>query len=321
MRSIWKELFTAAFLGMILPGVVLNVLVMIQDMKPETAVQEQHQLQPIQEQLSILVTGEDGSVQEHAMDDYLTGVVLAEMPASFEEEALKAQAVAARTYAQKASVTGGKHGNGSICTDPSCCQAYLSEEAYLDKGGTAESVDKVRQAVADTSGLVLTYEGELIEATYFSCSGGYTEDAMAVWGADYPYLQAVSSPGEEEAAHYLTTVHFTPGQFLLALGCVVEGSPENWFGPVTYTEGGGVATMEIGGVSYTGTQLRRLLGLRSTAFSVSVDGEGITITTKGYGHRVGMSQYGADAMAVDGSTCQEILAHYYPGTQLQIIEP
>lgn len=321
MRSIWKELFTAAFLGMILPGVVLNVLVMIQDMKPEAAVQEQPQLQPVQEQLSILVTGEDGSVQEQAMDDYLTGVVLAEMPASFEEEALKAQAVAARTYAQKASVTGGKHGNGSICTDPSCCQAYLSEEAYLDKGGTAESVDKVRQAVADTSGLVLTYEGELIEATYFSCSGGYTEDAMAVWGADYPYLQAVSSPGEEEAAHYLTTVHFTPGQFLLALGSVVEGSPENWFGPVTYTEGGGVATMEIGGVSYTGTQLRRLLGLRSTAFSVSVDGEGITITTKGYGHRVGMSQYGADAMAVAGSTCQEILAHYYPGTQLQIIEP
>lgn len=321
MRSIWKELFTAAFLGMILPGVVLNVLVMIQDMKPEAAVQEQPQLQPVQEQLSILVTGEDGSVQEQAMDDYLTGVVLAEMPASFEEEALKAQAVAARTYAQKASVTGGKHGNGSVCTDPSCCQAYLSEEAYLDKGGTAESVDKVRQAVADTSGLVLTYEGELIEATYFSCSGGYTEDAAAVWGADYPYLQAVSSPGEEEAAHYLTTVHFTPGQFLLALGSVVEGSPEKWFGPVTYTEGGGVATMEIGGVSYTGTQLRRLLGLRSTAFTVSVDGEGITITTKGYGHRVGMSQYGADAMAVDGSTCQEILAHYYPGTQLQIIEP
>ena len=137
-----------------------------------------------------------------------------------------------------------------------------------------------------------------------------------MWGTEFPYLQAVASPGEEKAAHYTDTVRFSAGAFQDALGVKLSGSPGSWFRDVTYTDGGGVDTIVIGGTGYRGTELRSLLGLRSTAFSISTTEDTVTITTRGYGHRVGMSQYGADAMAVTGSACPEILAHYYPGTTL-----
>ena len=131
----------------------------------------------------------------------------------------------------------------------------------------------------------------------------------------------MDSPGEEEAAHYQDTVTFSPEVFCARLGLALTGEPESWFGEVTYTDGGGVDTMVIGEKAFRGTQLRSLLGLRSTAFSVDIDGDGnIRITTRGYGHRVGMSQYGADAMAVAGAEYGEILAHYYPGTSLERVE-
>ena len=318
MKAICKDIITALMMGMVLPGILLNATVMLLDGQKEvTEVRETAPQETIPETvpLPMRLRNSDGSVQEMDMDTYLVNVVLAEMPASFEMEALKAQAVVARTYTRKAYETGGKHGDGSVCTKSSCCQAYITESDYLSQGGTQESLDKIKAAVAATSGYVLTYEEELIEATYFSCSGGSTEDAAAVWGTDFPYLQAVSSPGEENAPHDTDTVTFTPGEFQTALGVTLSGSPKSWFGTTTYTEGGGVASMTIGGESYTGTKLRSLLGLRSTAFAVAV-GEEITITTKGFGHRVGMSQYGADAMAVTGSTFEEILAYYYQGTTL-----
>ena len=254
------------------------------------------------------------------MDTYLIGVVLAEMPADFEPEALKAQAVAARTYARKAGDTGGKHGNGSVCTQSTCCQAYIAPDDYLTQGGTPQGLDAVTQAVLDTSGLVLTYDGALIEATYFSCSGGRTEDAVAVWGADFPYLQAVDSPGEEKALHYQDRFTFSPEQFAQALDIVPDGDAASCFQNVRYTTGGGIAAMDIAGQTFTGVQLRKALGLPSTRFSIHVDSGGIHVTTSGYGHRVGMSQYGADAMALTGSTFRQILAHYYPGTQLTRLE-
>ena len=187
---------------------------------------------------------------------------------------------------------------------------------YLSRGGTEELLQKVHSAVADTSGYVLTYDGELIEATYFSCSGGSTEDAVAVWGTDYPYLRAVPSPGEEEAHHFCDTTCFTVSQFQEKTGCTLTGDQSEWFEIEAYTQGGGIDSMLICGERYTGTQLRQLLGLPSTAMTISAAGDTITIVTRGYGHRVGMSQYGADAMAATGSNFIEILAHYYPGTQL-----
>ena len=257
----------------------------------------------------------DGRVEVMDMDEYLTGVVLAEMPASFETEALKAQSVVARTYTLRAAEAGIKHTDADVCTDHTCCQAYIAPGAYT---GGAENLEKVRSAVLATSGQVLTYNGQLIEATYFSCSGGSTEDAVAVWGTDYPYLRATSSPGEEGAIHYTDTLVLSAAEFAKNLGQSLSGDPSSWVGFTTYTAGGGVNSIRIGGRDYKGTEIRTLLGLRSTAFTILAEGDTVTITTKGYGHRVGMSQYGADAMAVAGSGYAEILAHYYKGTSLDI---
>jgi stage II sporulation protein D len=157
----------------------------------------------------------------------------------------------------------------------------------------------------------VTYEGQLIDATYFSCSGGATEAAVAVWGADVPYLQSTLSPGEEEANHYEETVTMEVEKFCVLLGLPVSTAPGELLGQVTYTEGGGVDTMRIGGKLFTGVQLRSALGLRSTAIEISVVGTTVHITTRGFGHRVGMSQYGARAMALKGADYEDILKHYY----------
>ncbi len=259
----------------------------------------------------------DGSLTVMEEDQYLLGVLLAEMPASFHDDALKAQAVVARTYARKMLGTGKKHENTGICTDSGCCQAYCSPEDYIDKGGSGEDVERLRRLVLQTHGQVLLYEGKLIEATYFSCSGGKTEDAVAVWGTSIPYLQAQDSPGEENATHFTDTVRYSVEEFARLLQLQTDMPPVSWFGEVTYTAGGGVDTIEICGQTFSGKELRSILGLRSTAFRVSAVGQTVTITTKGFGHRVGMSQYGAEAMAVDGNTYQQILQYYYPGTVLK----
>ena len=177
-------------------------------------------------------------------------------------------------------------------------------------------MDKVTRAVSETIGQVLIYDGELIEATYFSCSGGQTEDAKAVWGSDIPYLQSTNSPGEEKATHFVDTVKFTLEEFAECLDLDPSGNAKSWIGKTTYTQGGGVDTMYICGQEYKGTTLRQKLGLRSTAFAISIVGSTVTITTKGYGHRVGMSQYGAEAMAVQGQSYSKILSHYYQNTRL-----
>ena len=265
--------------------------------------------------VTMTVLNRSGNLQQMTLEDYLLGVVLAEMPASFEPEALKAQAVVARTYTCK-RMEGGKHDAAAVCMDPGCCQGFRAPADYLDEGGKQTAVDKVRSAVKSTDGQVLHYDGSLIDATYFSCSGGSTEDAVAVWGQDVPYLRAVDSPGEEDAPRFTDSVSFTTSEFAGKLGLSDQGDPASWFGAVRYTEGGGVDTMVIRGKTFTGPRLRSALGLRSTAFSVSVDGKTITVTTRGFGHRVGMSQYGAQAMAQTGSSCAEILAHYYTGTEL-----
>lgn len=318
MRMLIKEIVTAFIMGMVVPGLILNFAAALDTPPPETqtATEPTEETEPMTVSLPVRVRDLEGNVTEGDLDTYVVGVVLSEMPAYFEEEALKAQAVVARTYARKAYVTGGKHGDGSVCVRPGCCQGYRKPEDHLTDGGLEEDLEKIQSAVAATSGLVLTYEGALIEATYFSCSGGRTEDAAAVWGAEFPYLQSVDSPGEEKAEVYRETVVFPTARFEMLMGLDLNGRPADWFGEVTLTDGGGVDTIEIGGRPYKGTAIRSLLGLRSAAFEVHVDGDTIRITTRGFGHRVGMSQYGADAMAVAGHKYPEILAHYYLGTEL-----
>lgn len=269
---------------------------------------------PQEFQLSVVMS--DGSIQKMELDTYLAEVVLCEMPVDFDAEALKAQAVVARTYALRRLESGSKHAGAAVCTDSACCQGYISTADYLDSGGKQEQIEKVSLAVSATSGQVLTYQGKLAEATYFSCSGGMTEDAKAVWGAEIPYLQAVASPGEENATHYTDTVMLTKTEFAEKLGSEATGVAEKWVESITYTDGGGVDIIKICGREYKGTEIRKLLGLRSTAFAITVVGDTVIITTKGYGHRVGMSQYGAEAMAVQGSTYKEILDYYYKGTKI-----
>lgn len=261
--------------------------------------------------LCISLLMEDNKVVQMPLDEYVVSVVLAEMPAWFEVEALKAQAVVARTYTLRRYNGNSKHPLAAVCTDPGCCQGYCTAEKYIENGGDRADLEKIERAVKETGNEVLVYKGALIEATYFSCSGGMTEDAAAVWGEEIPYLQSTVSPGEEDAEHHIDTVYFTAEEFKNKLGVTIPGSPADWFGNISYTDGKGVSTIVIGSMEYEGTVLRQLLGLRSTAFSVAVVGDVIVITTKGYGHRVGMSQYGADAMALQGSTYQEILKHYY----------
>ena len=311
MKHQRQQILLAVILGIILPSLMLR----LGSLPAQNPQAQNSQTQPTQmaAQWQILVLI-DGQIVQMEMDKYLVGVVLAEMPASFDPEALKAQAVVARTYALRRCKECDRHKEGAVCTDHTCCQAYISISDYLESRGDPFDVEKITQAVLGTSGEVLTYAGALADATYFSCSGGRTEDAAAVWGSDIPYLQAVDSPGEEGAAVYTDTVYFTADEFQSALGQTLSGSPKSWLGTMTRSDGGGVATMMIGGKSYTGVQLRSLLGLNSTAFTMEVKEGNIAVTTKGKGHRVGMSQYGADAMAVTGSTYEQILQHYYQGT-------
>lgn len=319
MEKSYKQLLAALILGMLAPGLLLNVGsagTSASSPPAQTETATQPATQPLTRAIYIPVLMEDGIVCIMELESYVLGVVLAEMPASFEMEALKAQAVVARTYGLRRLRLGDRHPSSAICTDPACCQAYISQQAYLQDRGYRQDIAKIAQAVRETEGQVLTYQGQLAEATYFSCSGGRTEDAHAVWGESIEYLQAVDSPGEEDAEHYLGSVHFTPEEFCTALNRQLEGSPESWLGEVSHTPGGGVDMQFIGGIAYPGIQLRQLLGLNSTAFTMTADGGGITVTTKGKGHRVGMSQYGADAMAVSGSGYQQILAHYYLGTKI-----
>ena len=318
MHRRWKEIIIALLLGLVFPGIVYSAMDTHNERGPAATTPEtQPQTTAVQiTRMDVGVLMDDGTVSVMGLEDYLVSVVLREMPADFEIEALKAQAVVARTYTLRRAATGGKHTAAAVCTDPSCCQGYCSQEEYLSSGGKKALLDKVIAAVNSTSKEVLVYNGELIEATYFSCSGGKTEDAKAVWGADIPYLQAIDSPGEEHATHYIDTVSFSVSDFAEKLGLDTGTRPQDWLGSITYTDGGGVEELKICGTSYKGTTIRQKLGLRSTAFIISIVGETVTITTKGYGHRVGMSQYGADAMALQGKTYPDILSHYYQGTEL-----
>ena len=239
MERKWKEMLGVFLMGVLMPGLVLqfgNLLTPArgQVFQPET---EPTSLQMQQEFIQIPVLMADNSVQMMELEAYLVGVVIAEMPASFNIEALKAQAVAARTCTLKCVRDGVKHTLGAICTDSTCCQAYMTEAAYKAEGGSQEDIEKIRNAVQSTAGQILTYEGTLIDATYFSCSGGRTEDAVAVWGADVPYLQSVASPGEERAEPYSHAVTFSGEEFAALLGRKLAGSPESWLGKVTYKIG------------------------------------------------------------------------------------
>ena len=275
--------------------------------------------EPAPDSITVLT---DGGAVTMDMQEYLVGVVAAEMPASFQEEALKAQAVAARTYAMYCAL-GQKHGDAQVCTDYTCCQAWQGEEALRQKwGGDYDACSqKIRAAVEATAGQYLSYEGQPVFAAFHSSSAGATEDCGQVWNPS-PYLVSVSSPETaEDVPNFVSTVDCTPLDFRDTLlyahpEADFTGEESGWIGEVRLDGSGRVASAVLGGVSMKGTELRQLFGLRSTAFCLEYTGESFRFTVTGYGHGVGMSQYGANVMAREGGTYTGILAHYYPGTVL-----
>ncbi len=328
MRKNWMQLMAAFLMGIMMPILAIQLGQTVASAgqekqwqtEPTSTDQLQITLPQGQTDLQIPVLLEEYTVRRMGLDEYLLGVVLAEMPADFDFEALKAQAVAARTCALQCTREGNKHPSGAVCTDSKCCQAYIEPEMYLADGGTQEAVEIIWQSITETHNEVLTYQGALIQATYFSCSGGQTEDAAAVWGEQMPYLVSVSSPGEENAPMYTATVTFTAAEFAACLGRELIGTCQQWLGQATYTRGGSVAAMAVAGKSYTGTELRQLLSLNSAAFTMEADENSVTVVTSGKGHRVGMSQYGADAMAREGCTYEQILMYYYRGTRIDKVD-
>ena len=271
----------------------------------------------------------DGRVETMAMDDYLWRVVAAEMPAAFEPEALKAQAVAARTYTcAKMERTTSAHPEADVCTDVACCQACRTpEEAAASWGANARMyTDKIAAAVTDTDGLAVLYGGKPIQAVFFSSADGRTVDAVEVWGNAVPYLTGVDSPEGEEVPNYHSTVTLTAEACKAKLlakypGADLSGDPSGWFSNTVSNSAGGVESMKVGGVTVSGQALRPLFALRSTSFTVSAGAEGVTFAVTGYGHGVGMSQYGANALAREGKRCEEILKWYYTGVEVARYAP
>ena len=269
---------------------------------------EQPKQEEKQEQ-TITIYRNNGSVINLSMTDYLIGVLGAEMPASFNIEALKAGAIASRTYALKKIQDGGK------LTDTVSTQVYNDNNELRNKWGNEfdKYYNKIKQAVEATNDLVITYNGELISALFFSTSNGYTESAKEVFGYDIPYLQSVESSVDKETTSYLKTVEKETATLLNILGVTNLDNIEI----VSRTSSGRVKEIKIDNKTYSGVEIRNLLGLRSTDFDISVNGESVTITTRGYGHGVGMSQYGANKLANNGYSYSDIIHHYYQNVNIE----
>lgn len=268
----------------------------------------------------------DGSTAEMNMQEYLRGVVAAEMPVQFNTEALKAQAVAARTYTvYKMGLTYPEnHPDAAVCDDIACCKAYISESGLRERWGSDydSNLAKIAAAVSSTDGIVITYESEPILAAFHSSSSGKTAASDEVWGAYLPYLVSVESPESPETVpNYLATVEFPFEEFRSAVSerfpaATLGENPEDWIKIESITSSGRVESVSIGGVSVSGSVARSMFSLRSATFTVTAGESGMIFTTAGYGHGVGMSQYGANILAAGGASFEEILATYYTGTEL-----
>lgn len=273
--------------------------------------------------LNVLV---GGRLEQMDMKTYLLGVVRAEMPASFETEALKAQAVAARTYTLHKMASGGSpnHPEADACDDITCCQAYKTyDSAALDWGGDAAAYEeKIRSAVEATDGQCVLYEGEPILAVFHSSSAGSTQDAADVWSAELPYLHSVETPENGDTVPgYHSTASFQTSQLRELLQTALpeadlSGSPSDWFTNIRQQANGTVTALTVGGVEVGGNQLRTILDLRSACFTISFDKDTVAFSVTGYGHGVGMSQYGANVLAGGGMDYREILRWYYTGADV-----
>lgn len=251
-------------------------------------------------------------------DEYIFGVVAAEMPALYHEEALKAQAVAAYTFAcSRKNTNEGKEYD--ITSSPLTDQSFISKEEATQRWGekAAEYTQKIESAIKETKGCVLTYKGKLITAVYHAISSGKTESCKNVWGKDLPYLVSVPSEDDRLAENYISSATFTTEGLTEKLSSVIGDTKNITIGEPVRTESGNVKEITVCGKVCSGAEIRELLELRSSNFAVTAEGDKITFTVYGYGHGVGMSQNGANAMAKKGSDFKEILTHYYTGCEIE----
>lgn len=307
-----KTLGFTAFLLIIL---LLLPLCVLSENIPTTSVPTQATLSaPEAEKESTLkiLLADKGEIIELSVEDYLFGVLAGEMPALYEPEALKAQAVCAYTFALWRKNENADN-NYDITNDYNTDQCYITpDDARKKWGDNADEYEKkLRDAIKAVKNEVLTYNGELTLSVYHSISGGKTESAKNVWGKDYPYLQAVSSVGDKLAKDYISTCLFTKQQIESALSVTLPEKLKGSFTDIVRTDSGTVDTLKIGGKNFKGSEVRKALGLKSANFEVSLKDDKFTFTVYGYGHGVGMSQNGANYMAQQGSDYKEILAHYY----------
>lgn len=269
---------------------------------------------------------ENTEIEEVNLDEYLYGVVSAEMPASYEIEALKAQAIVARTYTiYQIKNNDLKHEGANICDSYTCCQAWMSKEnrfAKWEENERESNWQKIVQAVNETAGKIITYQGQPINAFFHSNSGGITESSVEIWGGiEYPYLKSVETLGEEEYSQYSSEVSFSREELIDKIKEVYQDIQIDWNAEDAikiqeYTESGRVRTVKLGNINVAGTEVRTILGLKSTNFVIRYEKEKIIFSVIGYGHGVGMSQTGADSLAKRGSTFEEIIKHFYAGVEI-----
>lgn len=266
-------------------------------------------------------------VEDIKLDEYLYGVVSAEMPASFEEEALKAQAVVARTYTLYKIVNNNKkHGDSDICDSSNCCQAWISKEDRLakwDEENRNTYWNKIVNAVNSTQGKIITYDGKPINAFFHANSGGATEVPVNVWGGTgYPYLQTVTTSGEDAYSQYDSKVTITKKEFEEKIkkehsDFKIDFEEKESIKIKEYTDGNRVKTIKVGNLELSGVEIRTIFGLRSANFKITIEGESVNFQVVGYGHGVGMSQTGADSLAKQGKNYKDIIKHYYTGVKIE----
>lgn len=264
-------------------------------------------------------------IEEVALDNYLYHVVSAEMPADYEIEALKAQAVVARTYTIY-KINNKKHDNADICDDSTCCQAWVDKDtrfARWDENKREENWNKIQKSVNETQGKIIVYDNKPINAFFHANSGGKTEIPVNVWGGTgLPYLQVVETAGEEGYTQYASEVLFTQTELVEKLkskysDIAIDINNQEDVKIIEYTDSGRVKTIKFGNHEISGVEARTLLGLKSTNFEMTKENDKIKFTVKGYGHGVGMSQTGADAMAKQGKNYQDIINHFYKGIEIK----
>lgn len=326
MKKILLYILCMVFLCFLIPILFTKKIELIKTIKNGEMEEKEETLYDYGEYNKVnLLHSETGEVENLDLDEYLLGVVSSEMPASFELEALKAQAVVARTYTIYKITEGKKHENADICDDSNCCQAWISKENRLSKWNENEREAnwiKIEEAVNSTKGKIVTYEGKPINAFFHSNSGGTTDTATNVWGgSNYPYLQSVETSGEDSYTQYSSEVILNKDEFVNKLkeyhsDIQIDFTLENQIEILEYTEGNRVKTIRIGNLNLSGVEIRNIFKLKSAKFEIIIDSENIKFSVIGYGHGVGMSQTGADSMAKQGSNYEEIIKHFYTGVEI-----